>query len=100
MPSRKERGLVKMANIRSAAKRARQNIKREQRNRQIKSMLKTSIRRFEESLQNGDAEETRMRFNAAVSQIDKAAAKGILHKNNAARKKSSLSYTFNQSLTG
>ncbi len=89
-----------MANIRSAAKRARQNIKREQRNRQIKSLLKTSIRRFEESLQNGDAEETRMKFNTAVSQIDKAAAKGIIHKNNAARKKSRLSYTYNQSLTG
>jgi small subunit ribosomal protein S20 len=53
-------------------------------------MLKTSIRRFEESLQNGDMEEARVKLNAAVRQIDKAAARGVVHKNNAARKKSRL----------
>lgn len=79
-----------MPNIKSAAKRARQNIIREKRNRRIKSMLKTSIRRFEESLQNGDMEEARVKLNAAVRQIDKAAARGVVHKNNAARKKSRL----------
>ncbi len=80
-----------MANIRSAAKRARQNIKREMHNRRVKSMLKTSIRRFEESLRSGDHEDAKTRLHAAVRQIDKAAAKGILHRNNAARKKSRLS---------
>jgi small subunit ribosomal protein S20 len=80
-----------LPNIKSAAKRARQNITREKRNRRIKSMLKTSIRRYEESLQSGDMAEAKIKLNTAVRQIDKAAAKGIVHKNNAARKKSRLS---------
>lgn len=88
-----------MANIRSAAKRARQNVKREERNRRIKSMLKSSIRRFEESLQSGDQEEAKVKLHAAVRQIDKATAKGIVHKNNAARKKSRLNRQFNKSAT-
>lgn len=89
-----------MSNIQSAAKRARQNIKREQRNRRVKSLLKTSIRRFEEALHSGDNEDAQNKLYAAVRQIDKAAAKGIVHKNNAARKKSSLSRKFNQQATG
>lgn len=87
-----------MPNIRSAAKRARQNITRENRNRRIKSMLKTSIRRFEESLQSGDVEEARVKMNTAVRQIDKAAAKGVVHKNNAARKKSRLNRMLNKNM--
>jgi len=87
-----------MPNIRSAAKRARQNIKREMLNRRVKSMLKTSIRRFEESLQSGDHEDARARLHAAVRQIDKAAAKGILHRNNAARKKSRLSRLYDRTI--
>ncbi len=89
-----------MPNIRSAAKRARQSEKRELRNKRIKSLVKTSIRRFEEALQSGDEEEAKNKFNSAIRQIDKATAKGILHKNNAARKKSSLSRRFNQRATG
>jgi len=85
-----------LPNIKSAAKRARQNITREKRNRRIKSMLKTSIRRFEESLQSGDMEEARVKLNAAVRQIDKAAARGVVHKNNAARKKSRLNRMINK----
>ncbi|MDW7728394.1 MAG: 30S ribosomal protein S20 [Bacillota bacterium] len=87
-----------MANIKSAAKRARQNLTREKRNRRIKSMLKTSIRRYEESLQSGDVAEARIKLNAAVRQIDKAMAKGIVHKNNAARKKSRLSRMLNKNV--
>ncbi len=87
-----------MPNIQSAAKRARQNVVREKRNRRIKSMLKTSIRRFEESLQSGDQEEAKNKLYAAVRQIDKAAAKGVVHKNNAARKKSRLNRLFNKSV--
>ncbi len=89
-----------MPNIRSAAKRVRQTEKREQRNKRIKSMVKNSIRRFEEALQSGDDEELKVTLHQAVRQIDKAAAKGILHKNNAARKKSSLSRRFNVRATG
>jgi len=87
-----------LPNIKSAAKRARQNITRENRNRRIKSMLKTSIRRFEESLQSGDVEEARVKMNTAVRQIDKAAAKGVVHKNNAARKKSRLNRMLNKNM--
>lgn len=86
-----------MPNIKSAAKRIRQNLKREDRNQRIKSTLKTAIRRFEEALTSEDREEARDKLNAAVSQIDKAVAKGILHKNNAARKKSHLDRIFHKS---
>jgi len=86
-----------LPNIKSAAKRARQNLKREDRNQRIKSTLKTAIRRFEEALTSEDREEARDKLNAAVSQIDKAVAKGILHKNNAARKKSHLDRIFHKS---
>lgn len=86
-----------MPNIKSAAKRVRQNIKRELRNRRHKSMLKSAIRRFEESLQSGNREEAQIKLHAATRQIDKAAARGIVHKNNAARKKSRLNRLFNQS---
>jgi len=85
-----------LPNIRSAAKRVRQTEKRELRNKRTKTLVKTSIRNFEESLQHGDEEEAKNSLYQAVRQIDKAAAKGILHKNNAARKKSSLSRRFNQ----
>ncbi len=87
-----------MPNIKSAEKRVRQNVKRELRNRRTKSMLKTSIRRFEESLQSGDMEEAKVTLNTAVRQIDRAATRGVVHKNTAARKKSRLSRIFNQSL--
>ena len=86
-----------MTNIKSAAKRARQNVTRESRNRRIKSMLKNSIRRFEESLSSGDHEEAKTQLKAAVRQIDIAASKGVMHKNNAARKKSRLNRLFNNS---
>ncbi len=89
-----------MPNIRSAAKRVRQTEKRELRNKRTKTLVKTSIRNFEEALQLGDEEEAKNRLYQAVRQIDKAAAKGILHKNNAARKKSSLSRRFNQKASG
>ena len=85
-----------MANIKSAAKRARQNIVRGNRNRRIRSMLKTSFRRFEESLSDGDMEETKIKMNNAIRQIDKAQAKGVIHKNNAARKKSRINRIYNQ----
>jgi small subunit ribosomal protein S20 len=87
-----------LPNIKSAEKRVRQNVKRELRNRRTKSMLKTSIRRFEESLQSGNMDEAKVTLSAAVRQIDRAATRGVVHKNTAARKKSRLSRIFNQSL--
>lgn len=57
----------------------------------IISSLKTSIKKFEESVKAGNLEEAQVLYRKAVSLIDKAAAKGTIHKNTAARKKSRLS---------
>ena len=58
------------------------------------------IRRFKEALQSGDGESAREKLKAAIRQIDKAAARGVIHKNNAARRKSRLTRLFNTSVTG
>ncbi len=87
-----------MPNTKSAGKRVRQTLKSTARNRRAKSMLKTAIRRFEESLKNNDQEAAQVMLIAAIRQIDRAWAKGIIHKNNAARKKSRLSRLYNQSV--
>ena len=78
-----------MANIKSQIKRNRQNEKRRQRNKaaksEIKTRLKTAVARAEEGAE-GAADELRM----AVKRLDKAAARGIIHKNQAANRKSRL----------
>ncbi len=84
----------------SAEKRMRQTVTRTARNRRVKSMVKTAVRRFEEATLSGDRELARSRLIAAVRRIDQAVAKGILHKNNAARKKSRLTRLFNQNAAG
>ncbi|MGI6605330.1 MAG: 30S ribosomal protein S20 [Firmicutes bacterium] len=80
-----------MANIKSALKRIKVAEKRRLRNAIMKSRVRTAIRRFKEALDKGDAEAVRETMAKAFSVIDKAAAKGVLHKNNAARKKAKLS---------
>jgi small subunit ribosomal protein S20 len=85
---------------RSAEKRMRQTITRTARNRRVKSMVKTAMRRFEEAIQSGDRELAQTRLITAIRRIDQAVAKGILHKNNAARKKSHLTRLFNQNAAG
>lgn len=77
-----------MANIKSQKKRNRQNETRRQRNKRVTSDLKTSIRRVREAAAAG--EPTEELFQAAQKKIDTAAAKGVLHPNTAARKKSRL----------
>lgn len=89
-----------MPNIKSAKKSMRQIARRTDRNRRIKSSLRTFMRRFEESLQAGDREEARLRLTNAIRAIDKAEAKGVIHKNNAARKKSRLAQRFNRIAAG
>jgi small subunit ribosomal protein S20 len=80
-----------VANIKSALKRIKVAEKRRLRNAIMKSRVRTAIRRFKEALDKGDAEAVRETMAKAFSVIDKAAAKGVLHKNNAARKKAKLS---------
>ncbi len=87
-----------MPNTKSAEKRIRQTATRTARNRRIKSTVKTSIRRFEEAVQTGDTDTAKAKLAAAASLIDKAAAKGVIHKNTAARKKSRLARILNRAL--
>jgi small subunit ribosomal protein S20 len=84
-----------MPNIKSAVKRVEIIHKRTARNVRIKSALKTGIRKFEKSLAGASNEETVPKLRQALVVIDKAVAKGILHKNTAARKKSRLTKRFN-----
>jgi small subunit ribosomal protein S20 len=75
----------------SAKKRHRQNLRDRERNRQVKSVIKTSIRKVLEAVSAGDTDLARERLRAAAKTADKAAAKGTIHRNRAARIKSRLS---------
>jgi small subunit ribosomal protein S20 len=88
-----------MANIKSAIKRMKQNEKRRLRNVIMKSKIKTAIRRFNESLANNTIELKQKRLSEVTSLLDKAAQKGIIHKNKAARKKSRLALTLQKTQT-
>ncbi len=80
-----------MANTRSAEKRIRQTKRRTLRNKMVKSRVRTAIRRFREALTTGDREAVMAAFARASRELDKAALKGIIHKNAANRRKSRLS---------
>lgn len=86
-----------MANIKSAKKRIKITHRRTLRNRGLKSALRTVLRKFEHALAGSSREEAAAALKKALVAIDKAATKGILHKNNAARKKSRLSRRFSKS---
>ncbi len=79
-----------MANIKSQIKRNRQNEKRRLRNKAVKSELKTRAKRALEAAEAGDRERAEELLRLAQKRIDMAAAKGILHKNTAARRKARL----------
>ncbi|MDD4776621.1 MAG: 30S ribosomal protein S20 [Syntrophomonas sp.] len=84
-----------MAKSKTPAKRARNAEKARVRNKSYKSALKTGIKRFELSLTGDDVDASRDILLKATSLIDKSVSKGILHKNNAARKKSRLTKKLN-----
>ena len=79
-----------MPNIKSAEKRSRTGKVREMRNKAGRTRLKTMLKRFDQAVTGGDRAEADIAYKAAVKTVDKAVTKGLLHKNNAARKKSSL----------
>jgi small subunit ribosomal protein S20 len=79
-----------VANIKSQIKRNRQNEEARERNKAVKSALKTSIRRFREAADTGDADAARQLGHTASRKLDKAASAGVIHKNQAANKKSSI----------
>ena len=80
-----------MANIKSQIKRNRQNDAAHERNKSVKSALKTAIRRFREAADAGDTEQARELAKVANRRLDKAASAGVIHKNQAANKKSAVS---------
>lgn len=84
-----------MANIKSAKKRAKTNEKRRLRNRMRKSNMKNNIKKFYAAVESGDKEEATAAYRHAVKRIDKAAAKKVIHKNKANRKKSQLTKALN-----
>jgi len=79
-----------VANIKSAIKRARQNIKRRQHNASARSMYRTYVKNVLKAVDAGNHEDARTAYTKAQPVIDKAAAKGLIHKNKAARVKSRL----------
>jgi small subunit ribosomal protein S20 len=79
-----------VANIKSQIKRNKQNEKARQRNKAVKSSLKTSVRQFREAANAGDAEKVTETMRAALTKLDKAASKGVIHKNQAANRKSAI----------
>ena len=79
-----------MANIKSQIKRIKTNEKARQRNRHVTSSLKTSVRRFREAAQAGDVEKAKEFARVAARELDKAASKGVIHRNQAANRKSAI----------
>ncbi len=84
-----------MANIKSAKKRILVNATKTARNKQIKSKVKTMIKKVDSAVAAGDKELAKTSLVDAVSEIDKACSKGVFHKNTASRKVSRLSKAIN-----
>ncbi|MCF6154655.1 MAG: 30S ribosomal protein S20 [Candidatus Brocadia sp.] len=82
--------------MQSAKKRLRQNIKRNLRNRSYRSALKTQIKNFLGVMKAGNVQAAEEELRLAIKKLDKAAAKGILHKNTVSRKKSRLTKRLNK----
>jgi small subunit ribosomal protein S20 len=80
-----------VANIKSQIKRNRQNEKRRMRNKAVKSSLKTAIRKFHQATAAGDTETATALMRDASRKLDKAVSKGVIHKNQAANRKSAIS---------
>ncbi|MGI8646351.1 MAG: 30S ribosomal protein S20 [Nocardioides sp.] len=79
-----------MANIKSQIKRNKQNEKAHERNKAVKSGLKTAVRKFREAVEAGDKDAAATLGRDASRKLDKAASKGVIHKNQAANRKSSI----------
>ena len=85
-----------MANIKSQIKRNKQNEKARLRNKAVKSELKTSVRKFREAADSGNAGAAEAAMRAATVKLDKAVSKGVIHKNQAANRKSALAQSVHQ----
>ena len=85
-----------MANIKSQIKRNRQNEKRRLRNKAVKSSLKTAVRSFREAAEAGDREKAEVALRDASRKLDKAVSKGVIHKNQAANRKSAIATQYQE----
>jgi len=79
-----------MANIKSAQKRIRADVRKTERNRSRKAEVQTAVRRAREALTDNQVEVARVEVMNAASKLDKAAEKGVIHRRNAARRKGNL----------
>ncbi len=79
-----------MANIKSQIKRIKTNLKAQERNKAVKSELKTAIRRANEAVAAGDKASAEAALKTATKKLDKAVSKGVIHENQAANRKSSI----------
>ena len=84
-----------MANIKSAKKRILVNQTKALRNQMVKSQLKTVVKKFNAAVEAGDKAAASELYRLAVKKVDQAVAHGILHKNNAAHKKSAFTLKYN-----
>jgi small subunit ribosomal protein S20 len=82
-----------VANIKSQIKRNKQNEKRHERNKAVKSSLKTAVRKFREAAEAGDKDKAVELGRDASRKLDQAVSKGVIHKNQAANRKSSIAKT-------
>ena len=85
-----------MPNIKSAKKRVLVNQTKAMQNKAMKSALKTDIKKSDVAVAEGNRSEADVAYKVAVKAVDKAVAKGLLHKNNAANKKSSMTLKLNK----
>lgn len=84
-----------MPNIKSAKKRVKVTKIKDARNQAARSALRTTLKKFDAAVVSGDKAVAEAAYKAAVKAVDKAAAKHLLHKNNAANKKSALTLKLN-----
>jgi len=84
-----------MPNIKSQVKRMKKSEEQRERNRAVKSSLKTYIKRFSSAEQSGDVDNARQAYQEAARLLDKAVSKGVIHKNKAANQKSHMARLLN-----
>lgn len=84
-----------MPNIKSAEKRVRTTAKRSLRNASLRSALRTTLKKFDSALTQSNLEQAHIALGIATRALDKAATKGVIHRNTASRKKSRLTRRFN-----
>lgn len=85
-----------MPNIKSAKKRVKVSDKKALQNKMLKSALKTSLKKYEAAINSGDTALAQSLYKDTVKKIDQAVSHGVIHKNNAARKKSRFTLMLNK----